>query len=233
MNTNEQNLTPAEVEALEALRTNCEATSVIEANGTEWRDVYLDNAKPAGRDGHAWAAVLGSLQKKGLYRIVDGWAWGSVLMPAKMESFELNCVTFQADAETLAVLRQVLPAAKETGDTSALQAVMELGLRSGRIVAGEGATPCAIANALGYRPEDQSQEAAQARLALKRTLRAAGVEIPYHALYDLAALQALAARTADLRAIAEQAQADCANPGPWHDVDGIYFEHGAQTFGTR
>lgn len=75
------NLTPAESEALESLRTNCEATAVIETDGAEWRDVYLDNARPAGwENARSWAAILGSLQKKGVYRFVDGLTWGMVLM---------------------------------------------------------------------------------------------------------------------------------------------------------
>jgi len=36
---------------------------------------------------------------------------------------------------------------------------------------------------------------------------------------------------ADPLAADDPAEEERANPGPWHDVDGIYFEHGAQTFG--
>jgi hypothetical protein len=49
-------------------------------------------------------------------------------------TFQLNGKSYQTDAETLNVLRSVMPSAKSTGDSSAVQAIMGLGLHSGRIV---------------------------------------------------------------------------------------------------
>lgn len=50
-------------------------------------------------------------------------------------TFELNGKVYRTDAETLAVLRSIVPAAKRTGDSSAVQAVIILGLQTGRITA--------------------------------------------------------------------------------------------------
>lgn len=46
----------------------------------------------------------------------------------------MNGKTYTTDAETLNVLRSIIPAAKASGDYSAVAAVMELGLKTGRIV---------------------------------------------------------------------------------------------------
>jgi hypothetical protein len=51
-----------------------------------------------------------------------------------MATFELNGQSYSTDAETLAVLRSVAPSAKASGDSSAVIAIVELGLRTGRIV---------------------------------------------------------------------------------------------------
>lgn len=51
-----------------------------------------------------------------------------------MMTFELNGITYKTDAETLSVLRSIMPSAKETGDSSAVMAVIFLGERFGRIV---------------------------------------------------------------------------------------------------
>lgn len=50
-----------------------------------------------------------------------------------MQTFEMNGKTYETDAETLALLRSIVPAAKETGDSSAVAAVMILGEQGGRI----------------------------------------------------------------------------------------------------
>jgi hypothetical protein len=47
--------------------------------------------------------------------------------------FELNGTTYRTDAETLSMIRSIVPAAKASGDASAIQAVMSLGLSTGRI----------------------------------------------------------------------------------------------------
>ena len=61
------NLTRREGEVLEALRNNYEGCVSGEA-GDEWGTVYLDNAHVHGIGPRAFAAILGSLTKKGLYR---------------------------------------------------------------------------------------------------------------------------------------------------------------------
>lgn len=48
-------------------------------------------------------------------------------------TFELNGHVYRTDDETADVLRSVVPGARESGDTSALQAVLGLGLSSGRV----------------------------------------------------------------------------------------------------
>jgi len=50
-----------------------------------------------------------------------------------MVTFTLNDKAYETDAETLAVLRSIVPSARATGDSSAVIAVIELGLKSGRI----------------------------------------------------------------------------------------------------
>ena len=50
-----------------------------------------------------------------------------------MTRFELNSDWYETDEETLQVLRSVVPAAKATSDPSAVIAMIELGLISGRI----------------------------------------------------------------------------------------------------
>ena len=49
------------------------------------------------------------------------------------KTFKLNGETYNTDAATLNVLRSIIPSAKRTGDSSAVIAVMELGLATGRI----------------------------------------------------------------------------------------------------
>lgn len=48
--------------------------------------------------------------------------------------FEMNGKSYLTDEETLQVLRSLVPAAKVAGDFTAVAAVMEAGLRWGRIV---------------------------------------------------------------------------------------------------
>ena len=52
----------------------------------------------------------------------NGWA-----------KFGLNGATYRTDAATIAILRSIVPSAKSTGDHSALIAVLDLGLKAGRI----------------------------------------------------------------------------------------------------
>lgn len=65
---------------LAALRANIES-STADTSATRpgtWADVYLDNAKPADVTATSFRACLAALAKQGLYRVIDGFAWGSV-----------------------------------------------------------------------------------------------------------------------------------------------------------
>lgn len=48
--------------------------------------------------------------------------------------FEIDGKTYKTDAETIALLRSLVPQAKEIGDWSAVIAIMALGEMSGRII---------------------------------------------------------------------------------------------------
>ena len=48
--------------------------------------------------------------------------------------FELNGKTYTTDEATIIVLRSIMDAAKVSGDSSAVMAVMFLGMKTGRIV---------------------------------------------------------------------------------------------------
>lgn len=48
-------------------------------------------------------------------------------------TFELNGKRYTTDNSTLEVLRSIVPCAKRTGDPSAVQVVLDLGLKCGRI----------------------------------------------------------------------------------------------------
>ena len=54
-------------------------------------------------------------------------------MRIEMSTFEMDGEAYETDKETLSVLRSIVPSAKDTGDASAVAAVMELGLMNGRI----------------------------------------------------------------------------------------------------
>ena len=58
-------------QVLANLRNNAENVD----NG--WGDVYLDNAIN-GMNDKEFRACLASLSKQGLYKVVDGYAWGRV-----------------------------------------------------------------------------------------------------------------------------------------------------------
>lgn len=45
-----------------------------------WALVYLDNARPDGVSIGAFRGALSYLSKFGLYKVVDGYAWGVVKM---------------------------------------------------------------------------------------------------------------------------------------------------------
>jgi hypothetical protein len=66
-------LTPKSREVLEALCRKAEGCS-----RDEWRDVYLDNARPVGMSDKSFRSHLAALAKAGFYKPVDGFAWGEV-----------------------------------------------------------------------------------------------------------------------------------------------------------
>ena len=47
-------------------------------------DVYLDNARPAGIGPNAFAGALSALEARGLYKPVDNFAWGRVLVAGRV-----------------------------------------------------------------------------------------------------------------------------------------------------
>jgi hypothetical protein len=60
-------------QVLKALRTN------VESKRGNWGLVYLDNVKAdLDIDVYSFRACLAALSKMGLYKVVDGWAWGDV-----------------------------------------------------------------------------------------------------------------------------------------------------------
>ena len=73
------NLTPKTTEVLVALRAHVEGCKV-ELNGKPARDVYLDNARPNGMSVRAFAGHLSALQAAGLYKPLDGYAFGTVVI---------------------------------------------------------------------------------------------------------------------------------------------------------
>jgi hypothetical protein len=60
-------------------------------------------------------------------------ATASASLPAD-QTFEMNGKGYRTDAETLAVLRSIVPSARATGDSSAVEFLMGLGIVSKRIV---------------------------------------------------------------------------------------------------
>lgn len=65
---------------LEFLRKNAEGSRMANKDGSIWADVYLDNARPEDLSVTAFRSCLSGLSKLGVYKVVDGWAWGSVKM---------------------------------------------------------------------------------------------------------------------------------------------------------
>ena len=52
----------------------------VESSDGEWREVYLDNARPSGMAPRSFAGHLSALERAGLYRPIDNFAWGLVRM---------------------------------------------------------------------------------------------------------------------------------------------------------
>jgi hypothetical protein len=70
-------MNPATETVLAALRSKHESIET-RADGTSWGLTCLDNARPAGISDLSFRATLAALAKAGLYRVVDGFAWGEV-----------------------------------------------------------------------------------------------------------------------------------------------------------
>jgi hypothetical protein len=70
-------LTNQATEILNALRSYAESTTEKE-NGEIWASVYLDNARPNNMTANQFAGYLSALQAAGLYKPVDGYAFGEV-----------------------------------------------------------------------------------------------------------------------------------------------------------
>lgn len=62
-------------QTLESLRKASESDA-----GDGWRDVYLDNARPEGMNDKTFRSHLSALSKAGMYRPIDGYAFGAVKM---------------------------------------------------------------------------------------------------------------------------------------------------------
>ena len=64
-------------QVLKAMRANTDSEGTQEG----WRMVYLDNALPQDREfRRSLGGMLSSLTKRGVYKEVDGFAWGQVKM---------------------------------------------------------------------------------------------------------------------------------------------------------
>lgn len=64
-------------QVLAALRANAEDRNQPDAG---WLMVYLDNAKPNNMSQKTFRSCLSVLSHSGVYKVMDGWAWGSVKM---------------------------------------------------------------------------------------------------------------------------------------------------------
>jgi hypothetical protein len=77
----------------------------------------------------------------------------SPTMPDQNLPFELCGVNYRTDHDTLSALRSIETDARRTGDSSAVAALMALGLRTGRIVACE---PERVHVVITFSPENDS-----------------------------------------------------------------------------
>lgn len=70
-------LSPATSAVLANLRAAAEGHVI--PTGPEWRVVYLDNAR-GQMSVRAFNGHLSKLKSAGFYKVIDGYAWGEVLM---------------------------------------------------------------------------------------------------------------------------------------------------------
>lgn len=73
-------LSKSAFQLLADLRANVEGTVETRANGVSWQNVYLDNVPRRGLTPRQFAWHLSQLSHVGLYRPIDGDAWGDVAM---------------------------------------------------------------------------------------------------------------------------------------------------------
>ncbi len=63
---------------LQSLRDNVEGCAETQADGSDFKQVYLDNAIPDGMNRHQFAGHLSSLEKQGLYKSQGDGSFGMV-----------------------------------------------------------------------------------------------------------------------------------------------------------
>lgn len=72
------NLNQDALTVLTNLRNHAEGSCLTSSkDGSKWVNVYLDNARK-GMEKNKFRAALATLSKAGLYRVIDGYAWGDV-----------------------------------------------------------------------------------------------------------------------------------------------------------
>lgn len=73
------NMSEGARQVLEALRSTSADYEQINADNSRWAGIYLDNVKrPAGLSPAAFAGFLAALEKRGLYKQIDGKFFGEV-----------------------------------------------------------------------------------------------------------------------------------------------------------
>jgi hypothetical protein len=75
------NLSDATLSVLAALRAHAESAEIVSLDGSRWRSVYLDNARPSDMNDKSFRAHLAVLSRAGFYSPFDGYAFGDVKMP--------------------------------------------------------------------------------------------------------------------------------------------------------
>ena len=78
--TTENTLSPTAQTILEALRKHRDGGYTENVDGSRWYDTYLNNARPPGMNAHAFAGHLSALTAAGVYKDLDGYAFGRVLV---------------------------------------------------------------------------------------------------------------------------------------------------------
>ncbi|BAQ44385.1 hypothetical protein [Methylobacterium aquaticum] len=145
-----------------ALLASTEGGEEIDTQGRRWGAAYLDNARLAGMSAHTFAACLSVLAGAGLYRVLDGDAFGLVYLTgmdiaapigikAGPGQFDDHCVLrvirgegFHAHIEALADARRNALDAEErvvTGMREYIDTLRTKGHKPGHRVMGDRAKP--------------------------------------------------------------------------------------------